>query len=170
MKRAGNTWNPRSHSDVFRRELDAVWDRLLGEWQRHSPGAWEPFPPIESYKSGNTLTVRADLPSVDPKDIEVVLHGNQLTIRGERKAASDRKEQDGMYRETPYGSFARTILLPLAEGTPVESPRAHYNERTDILEISIPLPDSTAAKTIPVELAGPAQQQPASPESTAHAS
>jgi HSP20 family protein len=62
-------------------------------------------------KDGN-LVVRADVPGVDPKEIEVSVVGNVLTIKGERKEEKEVKSEDYIRREASYGCFERRMTLP----------------------------------------------------------
>jgi Hsp20/alpha crystallin family len=63
---------------------------------------------IETYRHDNDYVVRLDVPGVDPKDVQVQIEGNLLSISGERK--TDEKGSD--YQETHYGKFERTVSLP----------------------------------------------------------
>src|SRR5687768_8909035 len=66
-------------------------------------------PLVESWVKDGALHVRVDVPGVDPKDVEVSLHGRTLTIRGERR---DEREEKNGYRETRYGRFERSFVVP----------------------------------------------------------
>jgi HSP20 family molecular chaperone IbpA len=63
---------------------------------------------METYRKDGNYVVRVDLPGVDPKDLNVHLEGDLLTIKAERKA----EEKGPEYRETYYGKFERTMTLP----------------------------------------------------------
>ncbi|HXG24105.1 MAG TPA: Hsp20/alpha crystallin family protein, partial [Chthonomonadales bacterium] len=104
-------------------------------------------PVMESYVDGKTLHLKADLPGVDPKDVELVVEGRQLTLKGERKAEQKAENGNYFHREVRYGRFARTFLLP--EGVKAEDIQATY--RNGVLEIAVPLPESLIAKQIPVQ-------------------
>jgi HSP20 family protein len=107
------TWqNPFSLLDPFRRDMDELFHRVFGDWERAGT-PWAPMgyvPQVESYTEGNTLHLKADLPGIDPQAVEITVEGTQLTLKGERKAEQEAK--DGAYREVRYGSFVRTFPLP----------------------------------------------------------
>ena len=154
MMRDLSPWNsPFNFLDSFRRDMDAIVNRFFGAWEQD----WPPWPQLsgwysprtESYVEGNTLYIKADLPGVDPKDVELTVEGRQLTIKGERKSQHEAKETEYLRREVQYGSFVRTFLLP--EGVKADDLYASY--QNGVLQISVPLPASMAAKKIPIETA-----------------
>ena len=104
---------------------------------------------------GNTLFVKADLPGIEPHDVEITVEGNRLTIKGERKATQEQKHGDYFHREVRYSTFARTIALPA--GVKAEEVQASY--RNGVLEVSIPLPAAMAPKKVPVEVQGEERKQ-----------
>ncbi|WP_426303279.1 Hsp20/alpha crystallin family protein [Arthrobacter sp. R-11] len=94
---------------------------------------------VEEEVKDNVLTVRAELPGVDPdKDIEIDVSDGQLRIRAERKESSEEKE-DGSYRsEFRYGSMFRSIPLP--KGVKEEDVSASYKD--GVLEVRVPVQES----------------------------
>jgi HSP20 family molecular chaperone IbpA len=71
-------------------------------------------PALESFVKDGKLVVRVDLPGIEPKDVEVMVTGKTLTIRGKREQRSDDKGSDWFRREVHYGSFERSFELPEA--------------------------------------------------------
>jgi HSP20 family protein len=134
---------------LFRPDIDELFDRFFGDW------GWprfdweeEVYPRLESHVEGNTLTVKADLPGIDPKEVELTVEGNRLTIKGERKATEEREKGAYRHREVRYGSFARTLTLP-AE---VEAEKIQARYEKGVLEVKVPLPAGLAAKKVPIEV------------------
>src|SRR4051812_30934536 len=113
VERALTPWHaPLSLLNSLQREMNEMFTRLVGEgepagrpWTALSAGY---TPQIESCVKEKTLYLKADLPGIAPKDVEVTVEGNRLTLRGERKA--EYEGQDGAYvhREVRYGSFERS--------------------------------------------------------------
>ena len=97
------------------RDLDEIFSRFLGDWEqdrmpRHAvPTVY--VPQIASYVDGNSICIRADLPGVDPKEVELTVKENQLTMKGERKAEQEQQNGNRLAQEVQYGSFARTFTL-----------------------------------------------------------
>ena len=107
-------------------------------------------PQIESWVRENTLYVKADLPGIDPKDVEVTVEGNRLTLRGERKAEHEGTEGGYLHREVQYGSFVRSFTIP--DGVKAEDIQAKYHN--GVLELSIPLPASVLPKKVNIAIEG----------------
>jgi HSP20 family protein len=97
-------------------------------------------------KDGN-LVVRADVPGLEPKDIDISILGNVLTVKGERKSEQEVNQEDYLRREVSYGAFERRMTLP--EGTAADKIRASF--RNGVVEITVPLAKETVAKKVPVE-------------------
>lgn len=160
MMRELTPWqNPFSALTSLRRDMDELFTRFFGNWeQTGTPWALmsgEYTPRIESYVEGHTLHIKADLPGVDPKEVEIAVEGNQLTLRGERKAQQEVKEDNYLRQEVQYGSFARTVLLPQG----VKADNIHATYHNGVLDVTIPLPDSLVAKKVPIQIEGEAPKQ-----------
>jgi HSP20 family protein len=114
----------------MRRQMDRLFDSFAGGW--HLPSIAAPFaapfaaPPFTAphlgggtvslrfdvSESDDALEVSAELPGMDEKDIEVSLENGLLTVKGEKKAESERTEKDYYVAERRYGSFRRSFRLP----------------------------------------------------------
>jgi HSP20 family protein len=141
--------SPFTRLSSVRREMDDFFTQVFGNWERaRIQGApWMSggyVPQLESYVRDNTLYLKADLPGIDPEEVELTVEGNQLTLKGERKAEQEDKKDNYFQREVRYGSFARTFRLP--EGVKAEDVQASY--RNGVLEISIPLPAGRLPKKV----------------------
>jgi len=90
-------------------------------------------PPVDIYEDGNNIVVKAEVPGIDPKDIDVRMENNTLTIRGERKFEKDEKEENFHRVERRYGSFYRAFTLP----NTVEGDKCEANYNNGVLEIRL---------------------------------
>jgi HSP20 family protein len=140
-------WHPFHEMDRFRRDFDELFDRLVGFRRRGEKGI-ELEPAIESYVEGDKLVVRADLPGIDPKDVEITVTGDLLTIKGSRQERREEKERNFVVKEVSYGSFERSITLP--SGIKTEDIKASYKD--GVLELTAPAPKELAARKVPVEI------------------
>src|SRR5260221_12751966 len=68
-------------------------------------------PAVDIYETENELVVKADLPDVNPQDLDIRVENNNLTIRGERKFETKGSEDNYLRVERAYGSFARAVSL-----------------------------------------------------------
>jgi len=75
-------WKLFREMERFRRDVDDVFDRFLGFGRRGEKEEVEFEPTIESYVEDDKLVVRADLPGIDPKNVEITVTGDTLTIKG----------------------------------------------------------------------------------------
>ena len=142
----------------LRREMDELFSRFFGDGEQGS--AWMApslgyVPQTESWVQDNKLHIKADLPGIDPKDVEVTVEGNRLTLKGERKAEHEEKEGNYMHREVRYGSFVRTFPIP--EGVKAEDVQASY--RNGVLELTLPLPAEILPKKIAIEVSSEANER-----------
>ena len=138
-------WSPFSELERFRSEFDEMFNRLASGF--NWGGGMTTFtPPIESYVEGDKFHVRVDLPGVDPKDVEVTVANDMLTIRGKREHHSEEHDRNCMHRELSYGSFERTLALP--SGVKADDIKASY--RNGVMELTVPLP--AAERKVPIEI------------------
>jgi len=103
--------------DPFR-ELNVMQDRLSRLFQDYAPRGEQDLtagnfvPPVDIYEDEQGITVKAELPGIDPKDVDVQVENNVLTIKGERKLEREEKEENFHRIERRYGSFVRSFTLP----------------------------------------------------------
>ena len=141
------------------RDLDEMFSHFLGDWEPGriprpaAPTAY--VPQIASYVDGDSLRIRADLPGVDPTEVELIVEDNQLILKGERKAEQGQQHGPRLAQEVQYGAFARTFTLP--EGVGAEGLQARYHN--GVLEVRVPVPAAKLAKKVPVQIKG--EEQPA---------
>ena len=123
----------------FRREVDRVFDDFFNGFGRGLPawsGASGVTPTLDIADSDKEIVVTAELPGLDEKDFEVTLAGDVLTIKGEKKAESERRNGDAYYVERRFGQFSRSVRLPFEVGD--EAVEAKYDK--GVLTIRVPKP------------------------------
>jgi HSP20 family protein len=152
-------WSPFGSVFQMHRELDDLVGRLFG--QAGMPAAYEPdqgptawWPAIESYAKEGAIHVRVALPGVDPKDVEVTVLEDRLTIRGERKAKSEEKDGGRYVREFAYGSFERTLALP--DGIDPAKVQAKFSN--GMLDLTMPAPVAVAPRKVAIQIEGGTEQ------------
>lgn len=135
----------------FRRDFDQMFNRFFN-W---SPGQEENaltegfIPAVETRidKDGKKFLCHVMLPGVEPRDVNIQVQGNNLSISGERSSSRETKESDYLHREITYGSFQRLIELP--EGTDKDKLTAEY--RNGVLEIAAPISANALPRKIEVK-------------------
>jgi HSP20 family protein len=100
--------------EPFRKEMENLMQQFFGEdggnGLTFTPKAWAPRVDVE--ETDKEIVVKADLPGVDPKAIEVSVENGILTVRGEKKEEKEKKEKNYYRVERFTGSFYRAIPLP----------------------------------------------------------
>ncbi len=130
-------------------------NRLFGDvferaGEESSLTAWAPS--VDIYETEHELVVKADLPEVDPKDLDIRVENNILTIRGERKFEKKVSEENYLRVERSYGSFARSFTL--ANTVNSEAIKADY--QNGVLTLGIPKKEEAKPKQIKVNVGSPA--------------
>lgn len=151
MAKEVRVWSPLTELDRFRRDFDDLFDRFLGgrtDALPRSKGA--EFPSIESFIDKGALVIRADLPGIEPKDVEVTVTRDTLTLRGKREQTHEEVGRNYIHREVTYGTFERSLRLP--EGVNANDVKASY--RNGVLELIVPMPKETGIRKVAVEVEG----------------
>lgn len=112
------------------------------------PVAREFVPAVECYTKDKQLILKAELPGVDPKMVEIGVVGNLLTIKGDKKEERKVEEENVFFREITRGHFERTFELP--EGVKKEQIAATY--QNGVLEIVVPAASLETARKVPIEI------------------
>ena len=128
----------RLFEDSFTRDRSAHAD--LATWA----------PPVDIYETENELVLKADLPDLQEKDIDVRIENNMLTIRGERKFEKDVNEDNYLRVERAYGSFMRSFSLPNTVSS--ESIRAEYHN--GVLTLRMAKREESKPKQIKISVTG----------------
>jgi len=146
MAKMPQSWGPFRQLTNFQRQFDELFDRFLEtKWRpADSPRAL----PVESYIEGDQLIIRADLPGVDPKDVEITVAGGMLKIAGRREPSREPEKQGRVGQKHPYKRFERTLTLP-PDVTP-EQIKASY--RNGVLELRVPLSTKAGARKVTVRV------------------
>lgn len=103
-------------------------------------------PAIEVFETEDKFVVKAELPGIKEGDIDISVVGDTLTIKGERKAESEVKEEDYYCCERSYGSFSRSIALP----SNVDAHKIKASCEDGVLEVNLPKAAEVKPKKISV--------------------
>ena len=95
--------------EAFRREMDRLFDKFF----EMMPFSEQEFiPSVDISETDTEIIVQAEIPGIDPKDLDISLNGRLLTIKGEKKSEHEEKKENYHKIERKYGSFSRTLELP----------------------------------------------------------
>jgi HSP20 family protein len=138
-----------STQDRFNQLFNQTFSQFLGPESRElSTGGWAPA--VDIYETGNNLVIKAELPGIDPKDVEVKVENGTLTISGERKSEKDVKEGNYHRVERSYGSFLRSFNLPPTVSA--DSVTADYKD--GVLTLNLAKREEAKPKTVKIQVSG----------------
>ena len=130
--------------------LRHAMDRLF-EDSFVNPGGWRTIaggeqitPALDVHETDDHLVVTAALPGIKPDDVEITMVGQTLTLRGEFKAVEEVQREQYLYRERRYGTFNRTVQLPVR----VEGDRAEATFEDGVLTLRVPKAEEVKPRQI----------------------
>ncbi len=132
----------------LRNEMDRIFESFFGERFPVFKEEISLTPAIEVSETENEIIVKAAVPGVDKKDLNISVLNNNLIIKGEVKREKEEKKKNYYRQEIAYGSFSRTIPLP-AE-VKVEEIKA--NMKNGVVTITIPKAEKAKAKEITIDV------------------
>jgi HSP20 family protein len=147
MTRELTPWKPFRELSTLRQEMDKLWNRFF-EWPTMEPFKGEWAPPLDVSETKENVVVKAEIPGVDPKEIDISLSDGFLTVRGERKQEKEEKEEDYFVVERSYGSFSRSVRLPHE----VKSDKIKANYKDGVLKITLPKSEEAKKKEVRIKV------------------
>ena len=142
-------WEPFRGLSALQEQMSRLLDDTLfrGRTDQSALTTWAPA--VDIYETEHELVVKADLPDVDEKDLDVRVENNILTIRGERKFEKTVSEDNYLRIERSYGSFSRSFSLSNSVNT--DAIKADY--RNGVLTLTIPKREEAKPKQVKVSVA-----------------
>ncbi len=131
----------------LRREMDRFWEDFfgLGPVTRGWGEEWSPA--VDVAETPEKLTVKAEVPGIEPKNLEISLAGDILTIKGEKKSEREETKENYHLVERSQGSFCRSLRLPAAVAA--DKIEAHYEK--GVLTITCPKKEVVKPKAIAIK-------------------
>jgi len=140
-------WDPFRNFSAFQDQFNRMVESSLKASPDNSAlTTWAPA--VDIYETENDLVLKADLPEVAEKDIDIRVENNMLTIRGERKFEESVKEDNYLRVERAYGSFSRSFSLPTTVDT--ESIKANY--KNGVLTVELPKRAESKPKQVKINV------------------
>jgi HSP20 family protein len=133
----------------LRKEMDRLFDRFFEPaWpQMPTLGGWSPT--VDVTEDKETITIKAELPGVEQKDIAVSLQDGMLSIKGEKRTEKEEKDKRYHRVERSYGAFYRSIELPSA----VDPGKVAATFKDGVVTITLPKAADAKGTTIPIKAA-----------------
>ncbi len=141
-------WEPFREVGRLRREMDRLWEDFFGPGPR-MPRLWteEWTPAVDVAETPEQVTVKAEMPGIDPKEIDISLVGDLLTVKGEKKSEREEKKENYQLVERSYGSFSRALRLPAA----VDADKIEAKYDKGVLTITCPKKEPVKPKAITIK-------------------
>ena len=155
MAKEVTIWKPFTELTPFRefekmqRDMDRLWDSFSeGGLRRRGEGRVEWLPSLDVSETKNELVVKAEVPGMDAKDIDISLSDGMLTIKGEKKQEKEEKEADYHLVERSYGAFVRSVQLPKE----VKADKINASYKDGVLKITLPKSEEAKKKEIKIKV------------------
>ena len=140
---------PFSDFDRMKREMERVWDTFLeGDVRKESKKDSVWLPSVDVSETKNDVVVKAELPGMDPKDIEVTLSDGHLMIKGQKKHEKEEKDEDYHFVERSYGSFVRAVHLPKE----VKHDKISASYKNGVLKVVLPKSEEAKTKEVKIKV------------------
>jgi len=148
-------WEPFRDLLTLQDRMNRVFDESLRGAPRGNPseddwalgGSWAPS--VDIYEQDGNIVLKAELPGIDAKDVDIRLEDNVLTLRGERKLDNEVKRENYHRVERSYGSFSRSFTLP----TVVDQEKIKADYRDGVLRVTLPKREEAKPKQISIAVA-----------------
>ena len=134
-------------------QLRDAMDRLFDDaftrpssLNRNGGSTWSSLP-IDMYQTNDDVVVRAIVPGFRPDQVQINVTGDVLTIRGEAQQEQENKDRAWHIREHRFGSFERSVALPV----PVVSDKATAEFEDGVLTITLPKAEEVKPRTISIK-------------------
>ena len=140
-------YEPRNTVEQLRRDMGRMFEGLSSAEESSNIATSDWVPAVDIQETEKNFLIHADIPGVDPDEIDVHMDDGMLTIKGERKSES-KEERKGYKRvERMRGSFYRRFSLP----DTANADGISANSKNGVLEISIPKQEKAQPRKIPVK-------------------
>lgn len=143
-------WEPFREVSRLRREMDRLWEDFFGPRGRElRPWEEQWAPAMDVSETADQIVVKAEVPGIDPQNINITLTGDVLAIKGEKKSEREETKESYHLVERSYGSFSRSLTLPAA----VNADKIDAKYEKGVLTITCPKKEKVKPKAIEIKAA-----------------
>jgi len=144
-------WNPLDDLLGLQKKMNKIFEesflsRKASEDEEMSSGLW--VPAVDIYETGSDIVLKAELPEINQKDIQINIEDNVLTLKGERKFEKETKEENYHRIERSYGSFSRSFTLPGS----VDKEKVKASYKNGVLKITMPKKEESKPKQVTIDV------------------
>jgi len=140
-------WDPFHNLSTLQEQVNRLFDsKFSRSGDTSTLTAW--VPSVDVYETENELVIKADLPEIEEKDLDVRVENNMLTVRGERKFEQKVKEENYLRMERSYGAFSRSFSLP--NTVDAQAVKAEYKD--GVLSVTLPKRAESKPKQVKINV------------------
>ena len=142
-------WEPLRDLMTSQRGIDRLFKEAFTPFYDEGESSTRTWaPPVDIYETENDIVLKAELPGIDPQDVEVKVEDNTLYLKGERKFEKEVMNENYHRVERSYGSFARSFSLP--NSISAEKVKAEFKD--GLLTLTLPKREEAKPKTIKIDV------------------
>jgi HSP20 family protein len=131
----------------LKHEMERLFDRFFEPDNGESFDLGEWAPRLDLSESKDALILKVEVPAIDPKEIQVSIMEGVLTVKGEKKAEKEDKDEKYYRVERTYGSFSRSVRLP----APVDEDKVSATFKNGLLTVTLPKTPAARSTAIPIK-------------------
>lgn len=144
-------WEPFRNLLTLQERMNRLFEESVrgagrGQEEDWAMGAWAPA--VDIYEQGSDVVLKAELPGVEPKDVDIRIENNVLTLSGERKLDTEVQRENYHRVERAYGSFTRAFTLP----STVDTSKVKADFKDGVLRITLPKREEAKPKQIQINV------------------
>jgi HSP20 family protein len=140
-------WDPFREMMSLRQAMDRLFEDSFVRPSRAWPELSVGDVPVDMYQTANDVVIKASLPGVEPDEIDISITEGMVNIKGEHKEETEVKEDNYFRKEHRYGSFSRTVAIPVA----VKTDKAEAVFDKGMLTLTLPKSEKEKPKQIKVK-------------------
>jgi HSP20 family protein len=141
-------WEPFKEVMTLRNAMDRLFeDSYVRPARMWSEVEGASILPVDVYQTDEDVVVKASLPGFKPDEVDISITGDTLTIKGEQKQEEEIKEEDYLVKERRWGTFSRTMTLPVE----IQSEKAEACFENGVLKLTLPKAEEVKPKQIKVQ-------------------
>jgi HSP20 family protein len=139
---------PWSGLSTMKTEMDRMLDRFWeGDFFPALPAMGDWAPALDVSETKDAVMIKAEVPGMDAADINLSLHDQTLTLKGEKRQEKEEKEEHFYRIERMYGAFVRTVRLPAT----VDGSKVTAGFKNGLLTVRLPKAPAAKGTTIPIK-------------------
>ncbi len=140
--------DPFRELNLLRSQMDRIFEDLVGRSDKEEWGKASWYPPVDIYETEGDIVLKAEIPGVDQKDMEIKVEDDTLILRGEKKVERDTKTENFLRAERAYGAFQRSFALPQT----VDRENIKASLKKGVLTLILPKKEEVKPKQISIQV------------------